>query len=109
MTGPLDLAELKRVAEERLRMLADGTEVTGLDHLPVVARANGVAFAADVRLVLQELADLREGLRPFSEKGECLADGRLLSHPNHKTVAIIVSKDDLRNAAALLHGDKANG
>lgn len=62
---------------ERLRWLADGCEISGLEHLPVVARANAAPFAADVRAVLanlskvmEENARLREALEPFADFGD---------------------------------------
>lgn len=57
--------------------------------------------------LLAEVVRLREALAPFGEKGHALADGRLISSESHKTIAIIVSKNDIRRAAALLPAPSA--
>lgn len=49
-------------AVDRLTLLADGIDVSGLDHLPIVSRANAVGFQRDLRLVLAALAHPPSGV-----------------------------------------------
>jgi hypothetical protein len=63
------VSETDRTAEavERLKLLALGCAVTGLDHLPVVDRANAKAFAADIHALLAERDRLRAALKTYHE------------------------------------------
>lgn len=54
----IDPAKLNE-ALERLKLLADGCDVSGLDHLPIVSRANASEFAADLRALLAEVERLK--------------------------------------------------
>ena len=47
-------------AYNRLKLLADGCDVSGLDHLPIVARENAAPFAADIRAILDAVDDLED-------------------------------------------------
>lgn len=66
------MSETDRTAEavERLQFLADACHVTGLGHLPVVARENAAAFAADLPIILAERDRFRGGPYRLRDKGE---------------------------------------